>query len=221
MNNQLIAIFASYIFVFSVILFATLLKKYGRLSDYTTRKLVHIGVGNWVIYALFNFSDWFLAIIPPISFIVINYLSYRYKIFKAMELDEKNPGTVYYSISLAILTFFTFYYIPRTIFPYLGIMVMVWGDGFAALIGRAFPIKKLSEHKSIGGSLAFLVMSFLACYIYLYIFRGEWGVALNFKLALLFAVIGMYVEYRTRKNIDNLTVPLIVGILGLILERSL
>ena len=221
MDTQVAAVIYSYIFVFSIILIATLLKKYLHLSEFTTRKLVHIGVGNWVIVAFYLFTDWYMAIIPPVSFILINYLSYRYKIFKAMELDDKNPGTVYYSISLTVLTFLTFYWVPKHILPYLGIMSMVWGDGFAAVIGRSYPIRKIAENKSLGGSLAFVVMSTLACIVYLVINRD--GLSLNYivKLAILFSVIGAYVEFRTRKSIDNLTVPLIVGLIGFFMEQAL
>ncbi|MBN1153493.1 hypothetical protein JXB12_01090 [candidate division KSB1 bacterium] len=221
MDSQIVAVVLSFVFVFAIIFAATLLKKYLKISEFTTRKIIHIGVGNWVICAFYLFTDWYIAIVPPITFIIVNYLSYRYTIFKAMELEEKNPGTVYYSISLTILTFFTFYWTPKLILPYLGIMAMVWGDGFAALIGRAYPIKKISENKSLGGSIAFLVMSSIACFVYLLINSGGWDISLMIKLALLFSIIGTYVELRTRRSIDNLTVPLLVGLVGVLMERAL
>jgi len=64
-------------------------------------------------------------------------------------------------------------------------------------------------------------MSTLACIVYLVINRD--GLSLNYivKLAILFSVIGAYVEFRTRKSIDNLTVPLIVGLIGFFMEQAL
>ncbi|MBU0493563.1 MAG: DUF92 domain-containing protein, partial [Chloroflexi bacterium] len=46
----------------------------------------------------------YFAIIPPLSFIVLNYISYRREVFKAMELEDKgNLGTVYFPISFALV----------------------------------------------------------------------------------------------------------------------
>ena len=69
-----------------------------------TRKFIHIGVGMWVVGTVLLFENRFLAVIPPLSFVLINYVSYRRETFKAMETGEKgNLGTVYFPLSFAIL----------------------------------------------------------------------------------------------------------------------
>ncbi len=54
------------------------------------------------------FDDFRYAIIPPVAFIVINFISYRGNLIKVMEREEENKdglGTVYFAISLIPLVF--------------------------------------------------------------------------------------------------------------------
>ncbi|MBN2090968.1 hypothetical protein JW964_15250 [candidate division KSB1 bacterium] len=216
--SQTTGFILSYVFVFSVIIIATVLQKLLRLSPDFSRKIIHIGVGNWVFVALYCFSDWYIAIIPPLSFILINYLSYRYSIFKAMELDEKNPGTIYYAISLTILTGIVFF--TRNILPYIGIVAMTWGDGMAAVIGQKYPLKTIRNGKSLGGLLAFILFTILASGFYLYLF-STYSLYKNGVLVLLFSFAGAFIEILTPRKFDNLSVPLILGLLGWLIEAGL
>lgn len=213
--SQTTGFILSYLFVFAVILIATLLQKLLRLSPDFSRKIIHVGVGNWVFVALYCFYDWYIAIIPPLSFILINYLSYRYSIFKAMELDEKNPGTIYYAISLTILTGLVFY--TRCILPYAGIVAMTWGDGMAAVIGQKYPLKKIRAGKSWGGFLAFILFTALAAGFYLHLF-STYSFNKNVTLVLFFSFVGAVVEIITPRKFDNLSVPLILGFCGWFIE---
>ncbi|MBN1351029.1 hypothetical protein JXJ21_16530 [candidate division KSB1 bacterium] len=211
-----IGVILSFVFVFAIILLATIIQKIFNLSAEFSRKIIHIGVGNWIFFIPFFFDTLSFAIIPPIAFIVINFISYKYKIFRAMELDDKNPGTIYYAISLAFLTILTFSRLPLLLYPYLGILAMCWGDGLAAVVGRRYPVKVLRNGKSLGGSAAFLVSTLISFFIYLAIL-GE----LNTGTIVLLAVAGMLVEFFSPKNLDNLTVPLIIGILGFLIESNM
>lgn len=203
----------SFAFVFAIILIATIIQKAFGLSSEFSRKIIHIGVGNWIFFIPYYFDHLYLAIIPPVSFVIINYLSYKYTIFKAMELDEKNPGTVYYAISLTILTILAFSKESLLYYPYLGILAMCWGDGMAAVVGKRWPVKRLKNGRSLGGSLAFLIFTMLVFGIYLSLFKE-----IDIRIIALLAVIGMLVELYTPKNLDNLTVPLSVGIVGFLIE---
>ena len=74
------------------------------LPVHFTRKFVHIGVGMVAFLLVAVFNDWHFAIIPPLVFIVVNYVSYRRQIFAGMETGAKDElGTVYFPISFAIL----------------------------------------------------------------------------------------------------------------------
>ncbi len=216
--SQTTGFILSYVFVFSVIIIATVLQKLLRLTPDFSRKIIHIGVGNWAFVALYCFSDWYIAIIPPLSFVLINFLSYRYSIFKAMELDDKNPGTIYYAISLTILTGIVFY--TRNILPYAGIVTMTWGDGMAAVIGVRYPLKTFRSGKSFGGLLAFIFFTALATGIYLYLF-SSYSIAKSIALISFFALIGALLEIKTPKRLDNLSVPLILGLFAWLIETAI
>lgn len=217
MDRNLLGIILSYVFVFSMIFIATLIQKLFKLSHDFSRKIIHIAVGNWIFIALYYFTDWYYAIIGPITFILLNYLSYKHNIFKAMELEEKNPGTVYYAISLTICTLFTFSKTPYLTLPFLGIMAMTWGDGFAAVIGKSLPIKMLRSAKSLGGSSAFFILTLIASLVYLMIINKTLDFPQMLIISLVAAFLGTGIEIFSPKNSDNLTVPLILGFIGFIM----
>lgn len=214
MSRDVIGLILSFAFVFLMIFLATLIQKLFKLSNEFSRKIIHIAVGNWIFIALFYFEDWYIAIIGPIAFILINFLSYKFTVFKAMELEEKNPGTIYYPISLAICTLLSYSQKPLLILPYLGIMAMTWGDGMAAVIGKKFPIRQIRPRKSIGGSVAFFLFTLLASVIYLLIEATNLSTGTIVLYALATAFIGVLIELFSPRNLDNLTVPIILGMIG-------
>ncbi|MDZ7264837.1 MAG: hypothetical protein ONB16_09660 [candidate division KSB1 bacterium] len=218
MNNDVLGLILSFAFVFLMILLATLIQKLFKLSNDFSRKIIHIAVGNWVFIALYYFTDWYIAIIGPVAFILINFLSYKFTIFKAMELEEKNPGTIYYPISLAICTLFTYAQKPLLILPYLGIMAMTWGDGMAAVIGKKWPIRELRPRKSLGGSAAFFIFTLAACLVYLALEAKHLTSSQMLGFAIMAALIGVVIELFSPKNLDNLTVPIILGLIGFLIR---
>ena len=84
-----IGIVGTFIFVFLIIGLGTVLGKRPNLSSDFTRKVIHIGVGNWIFLWPFTFTHWYAAAFPPAVFIILNYASYRKEVFKAMERKEK------------------------------------------------------------------------------------------------------------------------------------
>ena len=217
MSRDVLGLILSFAFVFFMIFLATVTQKLFKLSNEFSRKIIHIAVGHWVFIALYYFQDWYIAIIGPIAFILINFLSYKFTIFKAMELDEKNPGTIYFPISLAVCTLFTYSQKPILILPYLGIMAMAWGDGMAAVIGKKYPIKQILPGKSVGGALAFLIFTFAACLVYLLVESGSLSLGSVVMYAFGAAVIGGIIEILSPKNLDNLTVPILLGMIGFLI----
>lgn len=219
MNQDVLGLILSFAFVFLMIFIATLIQKLFKLSNEFSRKIIHVAVGNWIFIALYYFQDWYIAIIGPLAFILINFLSYKFTIFKAMELEEKNPGTIYYPISLAICTLFTYARQPLLILPYLGIMAMTWGDGMAAVVGKQWPIRELRPRKSLGGSAAFFIFTLAASMIYLWIEAPQFSAATIFGYALMAALIGVVIELFSPKNLDNLTVPILLGLIGFLIGK--
>ena len=174
---------------------------------------MHIGVSNWWLIAMACFNNVIWASLVPAVFIVLNAISYRKDLFSAMERHEGKGdlGTVYYPVSLLILTILCFggYSLPYA--GALGVFVMGYGDGLAAVIGRRFGLMKyhiFGNTKSYVGSLTMLMVSFLVCAVILWaatpVFLGT--ILLQ---ALILAVFATIVEAFSPFGLDNLTVPLL------------
>jgi phytol kinase len=149
MNNQL-GILISFVFVFAVIGISTLLNKNAILNDEGSRKFIHIAVSNWWILAMLTFDDPLWASFVPLMFVFINYLSMKKSVFTAMERksNKQEWGTVYYAISLLILAYVTFA-ADLAYIGGIGILIMGYGDGFAALVGTRYGKHRLWFGKSI------------------------------------------------------------------------
>jgi len=209
---NILGLIFSYILVFVIIGISTFLQKKNILGDEGARKFIHIGVSNWWILAMIFFAGedalWY-AIVPPITFIGLNYLSYRQNIFKAMERGGSgNLGTVYFPISLFILVIVSFGILNQPYIGGLGILILGYGDGFAAVIGKKFGKHKLLFGKSVEGSLAMFVASFVVSMILLSIE----GVSLWIPIAFIIALISTAIELFTPKGLDNLSVPLLASL---------
>ncbi|MBC7087978.1 MAG: phosphatidate cytidylyltransferase [Tissierellales bacterium] len=207
--NNLLGIIISILFVFLIIGISTLLTRKNILKDEGSRKFIHIGVSNWWILAMIFFDNNIYASIVPALFIVLNYLSYRKNLFTAMERggDKEDLGTVYYAISLFILSILTFKDINYAYIGALGILTMGYGDGLAAVIGKRYGRKKykiFGSTKSLIGSLTMFVVTFIVNLIILSIYNPTNIIIYSFVLA----VFATLLELFTPKGFDNLSVPL-------------
>jgi len=219
--NNLIGIIVSFVFVFAVIGISTVLSNKGILDGEGSRKFIHVAVSNWWIIAMLTFTDPLWASFVPLMFVFINYLSYRKNVFKAMERDgsSRDLGTVYYAISLLILAYATFSYH----FAYIGgigILIMGYGDGFAALIGKKFgkhSFKKFGLDKSLEGSLTVLVFALLIAGI----FFGLYAPSNLILKTVAVGVAATIIELISPNGFDNLTLPLLVSLLAVVLVNTL
>jgi len=209
MKSDWLALVISYVYVFAVIGVGEGLRKWRGYSTEFTRKLIHISVGMWAFGTVLLFEHWYFAIIPPLSFVVLNYISYRGEIFKSVELGEKgNLGTVYFPISFAIILCL-FWERPSLLVASL--MPMTWGDALAAILGRRYGQRKytiLGSSRSVEGSLAMFLFSWLSTFVALLLLPPlGWQTSLLYSLAV--AVFATLIEALSPWHIDNLTVPLL------------
>ena len=220
----MIGVLLSFGFVFLIMGIASLCDKLKIFNDEGSRKFIHIGVSNWWIVAMFVFQphEYYFAIIPPLTFIGLNYLSYRFNLVKSMERATQSSndlGTVYYAISLFIVTFIAFYSASLSTTHWLfnsaalsigalSILAMGYGDGLGAVLGQHIKSPKLYKNKSIAGSLTMFLATFI---IGIIIFPSLW------YLMILIAFIATLVELLTPKGLDNLSVPLIIFFLLLLI----
>jgi dolichol kinase len=215
MNQNLIGLIVSYIYVFSIIGISEGLRKWRGYSVDFTRKFVHIGVGMWAFGTVLLFENKVFAIIPPLSFVLINYISYRRETFKAMETGERGQlGTVYFPIafSAAIWIFW-----DNPVILVACLMPMTWGDAFAAVIGQRYGQREYSifgSTRTLEGSLTMFLVSLIATAIPLLMFsmgRITPGEAL--LVSAITALGATAAEAVSPHGTDNLTVPAVSALL--------
>lgn len=195
----MIGVLVGFLWIFVVLGIATLLEKKNLLNDEGSRKFIHIGVANWIIITAFLVDNVWLALIAPTLFVIINGLSFRFDWIKAMERDEKSVadlGTVYYAISLVIITFLMYQYDVLALGVF-AILVMGYGDGLSAVMGKAFGKIKLYNNKTLIGSLTVFAATMVLGLIYLDL--GPWLIGL--------ALLATLIELLSPKGFDNLTLP--------------
>ena len=209
MNNIIGLIVAS---IYILVIFLTS-KLFEKKEKEVTRKYIHIMLSNiWFISMAF-FDNYIIAAILPMLFVIINSLSYKFNLIKIMEREDKKEGigTVYYAISLTVLSLVTFY-INKPILALPGILIMGYGDGLAAVIGQKVKSKSfniLGSTKSIAGSATMLIVSLIIS-ILIFSFIGIEYLILK---AFLIAIIATILEAISVKGLDNITVPLIITVI--------
>lgn len=206
-----LGIIISYLYIALVIIGAKIFEKKGKEAS---RKFIHIMLGNWWIIAMYFFTNVWCAVLVPATFVVINYISYKKNLIKVMERDEQDGlGTVYYAVALLILAIVSFGIFKN---PSLGLaptLVMAYGDGFAAIIGKSIKSKKykLSDtKKSFAGSATMFVIStfLIGGYLAFYHTGIFWRTAHWPTVTCLIGFAITAIEAVSGKGWDNITVPL-------------
>ncbi|MDZ8109657.1 MAG: SEC59/DGK1/VTE5 family protein [Nostoc sp. DedQUE12a] len=197
------------IWVLFILLIAWVVNRFANGEAEIVRKIVHIGTGNVILLA------WWLDIPPSVGITAsilasaITLLSYRFPILPGINsVGRQSLGTFFYSLSIGILIAW-FWYLQQPQYAVLGILVMTWGDGLAALIGQRFgkhKYKVFGAEKSWQGSLTMMLVSYLVSSLILIGTQGNsWQ---NWAISLLVALIATALEAFSFLGIDNLTVPL-------------
>lgn len=197
--------------VYIVIVFA-LSKLIIKKGEEASRKFVHIMLSNiWFFYLIFIDSLVWACVLPA-AFVIINSLSYKFKIFKSIERENNDGfGTVYYAISILLISIFT-YKIENPMIGLAGILTMGYGDGFAAVIGKKIKSKEYkvgNSIKSIAGSTTMFVITLAICVVVFKILNIEYFVA----KAICVSIIATLLEAVSIKGLDNISVPIVVTIL--------
>ncbi len=216
MNSNIVGLIASFGFLGLVIVFAFVLGKKTTISSETMRKIIHIGVSNWWFIEISLFTKLSYALVGPIFFIISNSLFTFLDWGKFIGMDDRkrNYGLIYFPVTLLLLVIFQYQgYLPA-IACTIGVLVMGYGDGFAALIGRKWGKRKLnipSGGKTWLGTIVMFLVSFLVAFVGLLTTTLPLGTL--FGVSLLVAAVSACVEAITPLGLDNLTVPLLVAFL--------
>ncbi|OBQ31142.1 MAG: phosphatidate cytidylyltransferase [Aphanizomenon flos-aquae MDT14a] len=173
------------------------------------RKIVHIGMGNVILIAWWLDIPAYVGITASVFASIITLLSYKFPILPGINsVGRQSLGTFFYAVSIGVLMGI-FWYLHQPQYAVLGIMIMAWGDGLAALIGKRFGKHKyivFGSQKSWEGSLTVTLSSYFICVTLLFIVQGNiWQ---TWIISLIVALIATILEAFSFLGIDNLTVPI-------------
>lgn len=197
------------VWVGGIVLIAELLHRYTTTDPEKIRKIVHIGTGQVILLAWWLAIPAWVGIAASILASTIALLSYKFPILPGINsVGRKSLGTFFYALSIGILVAW-FWYIQQPYYAAIGILVMTWGDGLAALIGQKYGkhLYKIGGiQKSWEGSLTMAIVSFFVTSVILVAVQGNsWQIYL---VSLAVALVATALESFSKLGIDNLTVPI-------------
>jgi len=203
-----------------LILIAETLNRFSDQQGEVTRKIVHIGSGQVVLLAWWLKIPAWIGVGAAIVAGGVAILSYFLPILPSLEsVGRRSLGTFFYAISMGLLIGY-FFSRQQPEYAALGILIMAWGDGLAALIGQNFgqhPYQLWGIRKTWEGSLTMLVVSFVVTVLMLGIIQP---ISLSLMaIALIVAIWATFLETFSKFGIDNLTVPLGSAILAFSLSQ--
>ena len=215
-----VAIVAAWVGI--LLLIAAKLNRYASPDPEVVRKVVHIGTGNVILLAWWLSIPAGVGIAASILASLVTFLSYRFPILPGINsVGRKSLGTFFYAISIGLLIAW-FWPLEQPQYAALGILVMAWGDGLAAVIGQRFGqhhYKVWGIQKSWEGSIAmFLVSYFVSSLILLGVQGSVWQ---TWVVSLAVALVATSLEAFSIFGIDNLTVPLGSAALAFVLSQLL
>lgn len=193
-----------------------------RANSEVVRKVVHIGVGNVILLAWWLQTPAWLGVGASVIFSAIALLSYYRPILPSINsVGRKSLGTFFYAISIGILVG-CFWLLEMPQYAAIGILVMTWGDGLAALVGQKFgrhPYVLWGMKKSWEGSLTMAIVSFAVSSAILFsVYGASWQI---WGIAFAIAILATGLEAFSKFGIDNLTVPLGSAFLAFVLTQWL
>ena len=215
--NYLLGYLIGYGFLFAVILGIGALYKAIGFSSELARKLIHVTICfTWLVLYRFFAGSWQILVMP-ISFIVINALSIKYKFFAGMEREGEKAslGTVYYAVAITVLMAISLVF-DKTLIPSgIAVFALSFGDGFAAIaghyLGKNSP--RITKTKSLVGTAACFVFTVIGIYILsLFVPLG-----LDFYEVLIIGASTSVLELIGR-GLDNFSITLGVMLLATLLR---
>ena len=215
MPSQL-AIFIIAFWIIIVLLIAFLCKRYFPTKEELSRKIIHIGTGPVILLAWLFEIPQNIAFLTALLITLALGINYQYRLLPAIEdIDRKSFGTIAYGISI---TFLLLLFWPRYASSIcIGVLSMAFGDGLAGLIGRSIKSPRwsiLGQTKSIIGTLTMgLVVAIVTSII-----SSTNNLGIQPLEIIVIALTATFLEQISPWGIDNLTVPIGVTCIALLLE---
>ncbi|HYF96537.1 MAG TPA: hypothetical protein VD947_00695 [Patescibacteria group bacterium] len=202
------AIILSLLVILALLVSSEFYWRKGKLEPETARKIIHILVGSFIAFWPLYMS-WQTIQILSVLLLAGVLASYQFGVFGAIhKVPRRTSGELWYPIGIGLAALLT---TQPWIFC-VAILHLSLADGIAAVIGKKYGVMhyKIGEHtRSIIGSFAFLVVSFVLCIFAFVVLKNELpGISLA-----VFAVVPFLataVESISRHGLDNVFIPLVV-----------
>lgn len=206
-----------YVYILILIFASSKMNRLRHISRKSSRKFLHIMIGNLPFVIPFFTVNIFPTLIAA-SFILVTFLASPFSIFGNIgkklkglaDITEEGHqlGLVFYAISY---TFLALFFTPKPYVIAAGILPMAYGDAAASMVGEKYGRRKykLVAEKSLEGSAAMFLVTFASFGASLVFFSVLYPLSLLDKgLAVLaVATVATLVEGFSPMGFDNLTVP--------------
>ena len=200
--------------------------------DTNIRKIVHVGVGNFVLVWWMFSAGWIMLAFFALPFALVLFLAmFKNNVIARGKLGEltkekgHTTGLFFYvvSITVMILFFFPEHWLAASI----GIVAMTYGDGMGSVVGKRFGRHRIINGKSLEGSFGVFLGTFLSSIILsaLYIWLSSNGhyvgdVSAVLPIWILCAIVGLwsaFLEAVCPGEYDNLAIPISTAVLLVLL----
>lgn len=193
---------------------ALICRKTLKIPNELFRKILHFILLTSLFVFVFAFKTWWISAISCLLIIIIAYpilLFFEKNKSFSETTTERKKGEIRGSLVLVFLMFAT---VISICWGWLGNNILVlaviyawgYGDAFAALIGTKFGKHKIYKKKSLEGTLAMFIVSFIV--VFAILFFGNlisWYGALI--TSLIIAISATIVELYTPNGLDTVTCP--------------
>jgi uncharacterized protein (TIGR00297 family) len=199
---------------------ADLLLKRLQVNPHTTRRVVHILVGIYVVFTPYIFHSSMPIILVALIFILVNFFGVKYELLPGIHSTSRlTYGTVYFPLSFLILVLWFWEKDPAILIS--SMLIMALGDPVASWVGESRRKPKTyrvwTDTKSVQGSLAMFFTAYLMSVFGMYIGRltlgGEAELLQIAFFSLFVAAYATMSETVSHQGTDNLTVPLGAGLM--------
>lgn len=206
-----------YLYVVIVILASGRFEKAAHVSRKTSRKFLHIMIGNLPFVIPFFTISFFPGLVAT-PFIFLTFLASPCSPFKSVitrmqglsDITEEGHhlGLVFYAVSYTCLAFL---FPSRAYVIAAGILPMAYGDAAGSIVGEELGKRKykLVAPKSLEGSAAMFLVSFASLAVGMLFFSFFYSFSLVEKIvaALTTAAVATFVEGISPMGFDNVAVP--------------
>ncbi|CAG8549039.1 10875_t:CDS:2 [Paraglomus occultum] len=216
--QTILALSISYTYASVLFLSVEIYKRMSGIPVEISRKIVHVGAGTYAFVTLYLFDQWEYVCLLFTSFILVNAILLKIRLFKAIDPQQgATGGTVYFAFSCAFLIYWFSdgwedgFPRGRAYIAIAGLMAMTYGDAFAAIIGRLYGHRKLSfiPDRTIEGIQANFLFTFFSIFLVWNIMSPPgldiWNIIAGAGVG---AVVSAILETISLWGTDNLTVPI-------------